>query len=254
MSEHTPRANPPPAIDPAIKLLLIHVRGDQRIAEHERTCVLDVLHASPSQATSINIPIAGTIPWPLVLEHDAVILGGSGDHSVVHTYPFTAHLTELVQKMAEHRVPLFGSCWGHQFIAQALGGSVIHDDEHKEVGTVNVRSTAAAAHDPVFAALPAEYAVLMGHEDRVDRLPPGAIELASSDSCPNQAFRMEGLPVYGTQFHAELTPERLIERLAAYRHYIPDDREFARLRASLRPTPDAETILARFLSVHARPC
>lgn len=247
----SPRHLEPLAIDPSLRLLFIHIRGDERLAEHERTCLLDVLHARPQQATSINIASVGTIAWETIDAHDAVVIGGSGDHSVVQHYRFTDHLTDLVQRMSAERIPLFGSCWGHQFIAQALGGSCIHDNEHKEVGPVVVRSTAAAPEDPVFSAMPGSYTVLMGHEDRVDRLPPGGVELAASDLCRNQAFRIEGLPIYGTQFHAELTPERLIERLAAYRHYIPDDREFAKLQAALKPTPYAETVLARFLNAFA---
>jgi GMP synthase (glutamine-hydrolysing) len=241
----------PLAIDPALRLLFIHIRGDERLAHHERTCLLDVLHADPMQATSINIASVNTIAWSTIEAHDAVIIGGSGDHSVVEHYPFTNHLAELVQRIAAERIPLFGSCWGHQFIAKALGGSCIRDREHKEVGPVTVRGTGTASDDEVFGALPESYMVLMGHEDRVDRLPPGAVELAASEMCRNQAFRMEGLPIYGTQFHAELTPERLIERLAAYRHYIPDDREFAKVQAALKPTPHAETVLARFLNAFA---
>lgn len=232
-----------------MRLLFIHIRGDDRLAEHERTCLLDVLHAEPGQASSVNVARTGMVAlgWDVVRAHHAVVIGGSGDHSVVDDHHFTRGLSDLVHRMVDEGVPLFGSCWGHQFIARALGGSVIRDHEHKEVGAVVVRRTGGGVDDPVFAPLPGSFTVLMGHEDRVDVLPAGGVELAASEVCSNQAFRIEGVPVYGTQFHAELTPERLIERLAAYRHYIPDDREFARLKASLKPTPEAETVLARFL-------
>ena len=42
----------------------------------------------------------------------------------------------------------------------------------------------------------------MGHHDRVSVLPDGAVELARNDTAPYQAFRLDGLPIYGTQFTA----------------------------------------------------
>jgi GMP synthase (glutamine-hydrolysing) len=92
----------------------------------------------------------------------------------------------------------------------------------------------------------------MGHEDRVARLPEGAIELAFSQVCRNQAFRMADAPVFGTQFHTELSPERLVERLSVYRKYTPDDGEFEAVKAGVRPTPDAERIMRNFLESVAR--
>ena len=53
-------------------------------------------------------------------------------------------------------------------------------------------------------------------------------------------------PVYGTQFHAELLPNQLVERLSTFRQYMPDDDQFEQLKASMRPTPDAGRLLSRF--------
>ncbi|MFG0262872.1 MAG: type 1 glutamine amidotransferase, partial [Novipirellula sp. JB048] len=52
------------------------------------------------------------------------------------------------------------------------------------------------------------------------RLPPGAIRLASSERIENQAFRIEGKPIYCTQFHPELDRASLTERLYAYPSYV----------------------------------
>lgn len=75
---------------------------------------------------------------------------------------------------------------------------------------------------------------------------------ARNDGNPNQAFCIEGTMIYGTQFHSELTPERLIERLSVYRHYMPDDSEFDELRKQIHPTPDARRILRRYLEIAAQ--
>ena len=129
----------------------------------------------------------------------------------------------------------------------ALGGTVIHDPEHAEVGVREAHALDAISGDPLFGHLPASFPVLMGHHDRVVELPPGAHELVFSDTCRNQAFKMEGVPVYGTQFHSELTPERLIERLTQFRQYMPDADQFESMKSSMRPTPEAAMIMPRFL-------
>jgi hypothetical protein len=61
-----------------------------------------------------------------------------------------------------------------------------------------------------------------------------------------------GKPVYGTQFHCEMSAARMRERLRMYSaEYLPADDLDAELDRLLRPTPDAETLLARFLGLYA---
>lgn len=237
-------------ISPDLRVLLLQVRDAPEVAEHERLSVRTVTGLQPEQLDSINL-VNEPAPWSRVQRADAVIIGGAGVHSAVNDDPFCQDLTALIRRMVDESVPLFGSCYGHQFIARALGGSVIHDMRHAEVGAIDVTATPEAGDDPIFGVCPARYTVLMGHQDRVDRLPQSAIELAYSDACRNQAFRIEGAPVWGTQFHSELTPERLMDRLRRYRQYAPDPAEFERIERALRTTPDAQRILRRFLSMCA---
>ena len=76
--------------------------------------------------------------------------------------------------------------------------------------------------------------------------------MAFSKRSRNQAFRLEGKPIYGTQFHTELSVDRLLERLAVYQSiYVPDDGEFGDLQERCRPTPEADQILSRFLDLYA---
>lgn len=180
----------------------------------------------------------------------AVIVGGAGAHSVTAEHPFSAPLARLVRELVEKEVPLFGSCFGHQFIAQALGGRVITDAARSEVGTFEVELTEAGVADPWLAGLPRRFAAQFGHHDRVVELPAGAVELAASELCPHQAFRLAGQRVYGAQFHVELDPERMIARAEAYREgYLPDAGSLERLRLALRPSPVASGLLRRFLDL-----
>ena len=172
-----------------IHVLLIHVRESADMADHERTCIEEVSGLRPEQLTSINVAVDTDLSSVDLNDFDAVIIGGSGHHSVTRDYPFTQPLIDAVRKMVKLRIPLLGCCWGHQFIARALGGIVVHDPESAEVGNHEVFSTESIVDDPIFNTCPPTYLVLMGHEDRVSMLPPGAIELAYSETCRNQAWR-----------------------------------------------------------------
>lgn len=231
----------------ALKILLIHVRENEEVAAHERSCVRDIAVLEDAQIDALNVGLDPVIDPTHIEDADAVIIGGSGHHSAYQDYPFTAPLADAILKMVENATPLLGSCWGHQFIARVLGGEVIHDPANGEVGTRIVTATDAALHDPVFGDCPRQYPVLMGHHDRVATLPPGAVELAYSERCRNQAFRIEGMPIYGTQFHTELTPHSLLDRLRMYPKYLQDGKGFDELEHELTPTPDAEKIMRRFL-------
>ena len=229
-----------------MNVFLFQIRADNVAAKHERECILETGRIDRSQLSFVNLAIDPGCTADLCRDADAVLIGGSASHSVVNDDPFTENLISTVKAIVDRGQPLFGSCWGHQFIARALGGEVVTDVEHGEVGVVDVESTAHAGDDPLFAAMPDRYPVLMGHHDRVDRLPEGCSELAFSSTCRNQAFRLDGHPVYGTQFHAELLPDQLVERLTMFRQYMPDDEEFEALKASMRPTPEAGQLLRRF--------
>jgi GMP synthase (glutamine-hydrolysing) len=232
-----------------VKLLLIQIRAEKIAAVHERQCVLEMTGLDLTQLDSVNVTSVENVPAERYDAADAVMIGGSGSNSVANDDPFTPWLIDDVKRLVDREVPLLGSCWGHQFIARALGGEVIHDPVKGEVGVLEAHVTAAASDDPVFDHLPSAFPVLMGHHDRVVTLPPGAIEMAYSDLSRNQAFKMDGLPVYGTQFHTEMTPDQLVERLSQFRQYMPDDDEFEQMKSRIRPTTEASRILPRFLEM-----
>ena len=242
-----------PIVPDGSDLLLIQIRDSHEVADHELRCVSEAVGIDESRFARTNIVEEPELDYGLVERARAVIIGGAAVHSAVEDEPFDASLIPAIRRMADEGTPVFGSCWGHQYIARALGGEVVHDEAHAEVGAYEIELTPEASSDPVFAGSPARFEVLMGHHDRVDRLPPGAVELASSERCRNQAFRIAGKPVYGAQFHTELDHVRLIERLSVYRAYCPSDEDFEAVRAAVRPTPHARALLGRFLASFAGP-
>ncbi len=106
---------------------------------------------------------------------------------------------ELVRCIVRARRPLLGICFGHQIIAQALGGEVTRNPRGREIGTMRLDRV---ADDMIFAGLSRSVDVHGTHSDIVTRLPPGAAILATTPLDSVAAFRF-GDRVRGVQFHPE---------------------------------------------------
>jgi GMP synthase (glutamine-hydrolysing) len=132
-----------------------------------------------------------------------------------------------------------------------LGGEVVHDLSHAELGTGVVSLTEAGRADPIFGQLGPQFPALMGHEDCVIRLPKELTLLAVSDRA-QQAFRVPSLPVYGTQFHPELTLATYLERVRAYPQYVEKivGLELREFEQRCVETPESGTLLDRFLDYY----
>ncbi|MEO1269304.1 MAG: type 1 glutamine amidotransferase [Myxococcota bacterium] len=185
---------------------------------------------------------------------DVVMVGGSGEFSVVQSgFAWHEPMLELMREVVRRGLPMFASCFGHQALAQALGGTLRRDHEGGgEIGTLEVALTAAGRADQVFGQLPERFPAQLGHLDEVTVLPTGAINLASSAKCAVQAIRMEGTSIISTQFHPELTMEAELERWLSYisnyksAEETPAEAE-ARARATCTPSPDSSRLLRIFL-------
>lgn len=210
-------------------------------------CLVDI-----DQFEFINVVDHPELRWSEIESAHAVLIGGAGGYSVTEEHRFSPYLREVLDQAFEAERPVFGSCWGHQFMALAGGGEVIVDREREEIGSFEISLTEAGLQDPLMGSFPPRFFAQLGHHDRVSRLPEGWIELAASERCPNQIIRLDGKPVYGTQFHSEMNEDRLRERLEVYlQEYVPDPEEFRRLVDRLRPSPESDRILDRFLALYA---
>jgi GMP synthase (glutamine-hydrolysing) len=88
----------------------------------------------------------------------------------------------------------------------------------------------------------------------VSTLPRGAVLLASSETCPVQAFRL-GQHVYATQFHPELDVESIVMRIETYRdfgYFEPGEGEELIRLARAAVVTEPPRILARFAELYGR--
>lgn len=140
--------------------------------------------------------------------HGLVVLGGPMNCDETARYPHLAMEVEAIRVAIERGMPVLGICLGAQLIARALDARVVANGA-KEIGWYDVTATPAGAQDPLFRHLQGTEKIFQWHGDTFD-IPEGAVHLASSPTCANQAFRY-GENVYALQFHLEVD-EPLITR------------------------------------------
>ena len=235
-----------------LRLVLLQVRNELVSLRQEQSCFLERCRVARRQFRFVNLVDEPQIGWRHVEDAHAVLIGGAGAFSVTREHPFTRSLREVVARLVDEGRPVFGSCWGHQFLAELGGGRVIEDRDRAEVGSFPVTLTGDGLSDPLFAGYPPRFHVQLGHNDRVSELGPGWLELARSERCPFQTIRLADRPVYGTQFHSEMDEERLRERILVFlKGYVADDTAHREILWRLRPSIEADRILQTFLELYA---
>ena len=110
-------------------------------------------------------------------------------------------------------IPIFGICYGHQLIAQQLGGEVSRGGRGEYGRALFTRNneTSTLLHD-----LPSEYSVWMSHFDFVARMPDGFTSSASTPDAPIAVMENAQRKVWAVQFHPEVVHseygQKILER------------------------------------------
>lgn len=98
-------------------------------------------------------------------------------------------------------IPILGICYGMQLTAHSMGGTV-KPCPAREFGRARLQINHM---EKLFAGFPSEIDVWMSHGDQVDQLPDGFEALASTSTCPIAAVKHRERPIYGLQFHPEVS-------------------------------------------------
>jgi len=132
------------------------------------------------------------------LECDGWIVTGS-PHGVYEDHSWIPTVSQLINNVYEANLPIFGVCFGHQLIAQALGGHV----EKSEKGWGLGLHTYQVNNKPDYMSnLSEEVTLNICHQDQVLRPPQGATVYAKSEFCENAGFYIKD-KVLTMQAHPE---------------------------------------------------
>jgi GMP synthase (glutamine-hydrolysing) len=134
---------------------------------------------------------------------DALIVITGSSANVPHREPWMLKAEAWLREVVASGTPTFGICFGHQMLAQALGGEVQRNPRGREIGTLEIER---ADHDPIFDGVPMTFEANVTHVDSVIRLPEGAASLARSRLEDHHAIRFTET-CYGVQFHPEIDAE-----------------------------------------------
>jgi len=146
------------------------------------------------------------------LECDGWIVTGS-PHGVYEDHSWIPTVSQLINNVYEANLPIFGVCFGHQLIAQALGGHV----EKSEKGWGLGLHTYQVNNKPEYMSnLSEEVTLNICHQDQVLRPPQGATVYAKSEFCENAGFYIKD-KVLTMQAHPEFLVDFTKALLAARR-------------------------------------
>jgi GMP synthase (glutamine-hydrolysing) len=155
-----------------------------------------------------NLPSVDDLDW-------LIVMGGPMNIYEDDQYPWLNAEKHFIEAAIKRNKVVIGICLGSQLIADVLG-SQVYKAQEKEIGWYPITMTSEAHNYPAFTAIPQSFNVFHWHGDTFD-LPPGAVRLAYSEACANQAF-LYGDKVLGLQFHLESTKEsvsQIIENCAS---------------------------------------
>ncbi|MEQ8240367.1 MAG: amidotransferase [Cyclobacteriaceae bacterium] len=139
--------------------------------------------------------------FPVVDDYDVFICTGSKS-SVYDRDPWIPHLLELIREIDSKNKKFVGVCFGHQAIAEALGGKV----EKADVGYLIGVHEFQIAEQKGWMNGVSSYHLLMLCQDQVKILPENSTILASSEYCPCAMFTV-GNNIIGIQGHPEFSQE-----------------------------------------------
>lgn len=106
---------------------------------------------------------------------------------------------EKINWIKETTIPVLGICFGHQLIGIRFGSFAARMREDRDWQIIGILE-----ESPLFDRLPDEFEMMEDHCETIS-IPPNFRLIASSDACVNEAIQHNSLPIFGVQFHPEVS-------------------------------------------------
>jgi GMP synthase (glutamine-hydrolysing) len=157
-----------------------------------------------------------------------IVMGGPMSVNDELEYPWLVQEKKLIQQAIEAGKTIIGICLGAQLLAKVLGADV-YPNSHKELGWFPVKKVVRAPTTDIGRVMTDGVTAFHWHGETFD-MPAGAVHLARSEACKNQAFVYDDRLI-GMQYHLETTrtsAETLIKNCSheiVEAQYIQNERE-----------------------------
>ena len=236
--------------------LLLSTREVDRAADNEYEAMLRFsgLHEGDLRRVRMEQGPVGPIDLD---DFSGVILGGGPFNSSdveksADQMRVEGEINALLDQIVARDFPFLGACYGIGTLGMHEG-AVVDRTYSEPVGPTMITLTEEGRADRLFQVLPDSFEAFLGHKEAIRKLPAHAVNLAFSEACPVQAFRV-GRNVYATQFHPELDYAGVEVRVDVYKHagyFDPTEAEAIKESARASSVVHPPEILRRFVELFA---
>lgn len=236
---------------PMIKPILILKMGETLPHLYQRRGDFEDWITEPLENARISFKVVA--PYRETLPPDPTDFSGiiiTGSHAMVtDRKDWSEQTAAWILRVIDSGIPLLGICYGHQLIAQAMGGVVGSSPIGIELGAVDVYVNGNAAKDPLLKNSPTAFKVHASHSQSVLQLPPDAVRLASNKNEPNHAFSI-GPHAWGLQFHPEFDADIMKTYIHEFSSRMETHGQDPQKAAdAVVETPHSRSLLQRFAKI-----
>lgn len=236
--------------------LLLATRGEDVAADDEYDAMLRFSGLEERHLRRVRLERGPLQPISLD-DISGIVIGGSPFNSSDAVKSpvqqrVEADLVNVLEEVVARDFPFLGACFGIGTLGTHQG-AVVDRTYAEPVGPVHISLTAEGRTDPLFGRLPDTFEAFVGHKEAITFLPGHATHLASSSTCPVQAFRI-GRNVYATQFHPELDVDGLETRIDVYKHagyFDPSEADALKALARSSTVEHPPAVLRTFVEMYA---
>ena len=205
--------------------------------------IMDGMRLSPAGCQTLLV--YQNVELPAADRYSGIVITGS-PAMVTEDQAWIRACEAFVCEAVALQVPLLGICFGHQLLAQALGGTVSWNPHGRQIGSVSVQLDSEAASEALFADMGSSIAAHVTHMQSVISPPDGAQILGHTPLDPHHILKFAPL-AWGIQFHPEFDEAIMRGYIRERSAQINDEGlDAAKLLDEVRETPAAESVLRRF--------